>query len=173
MKDIFDATILCEKCNKKMQQGLVSKNGFNLRVLECKKCGEKILHPEDRREYEDFIRLKKKDFEVKMRMVGNSYAVSIPREIVDFMKEQERMVDNMVKLSFQKAGQLNLMFNTPESEYEELNEEKNENSRTVSTKEVRVVRNGKPVYHVQEFSDSANPEKNKRRVFKTEEDNGC
>jgi hypothetical protein len=173
--DIFEAKIFCESCNKKMEPGLLSKNGFNLRILECKKCGEKIIHPEDRREYEDFMKLKKKDYEVKMRMVGNSYAVSIPREIVDFMKEQERMIDNMVKLSFEKAGQLNLNFNTPQA-FENLDQNSRPNlsdSRTVSKREVRVVRDGKPVYHVQEFEDSAHPEKNKKRVFRAEENDGC
>ena len=31
-----------------------------------------------------------------MRLVGNSYAVSIPREIVNFMNQQEKMMDEML-----------------------------------------------------------------------------
>jgi len=155
MKDIFDNKILCSKCNKEMKPALISKNGFNLRVVKCPKCNETVLHPADKQEYQEFMRLKEKEYEVKMRMVGNSYAVSIPREIVDFMKEQEKMMTDMVKLNFEKAGRLSLAFNTPEEE----------SSRVVSSKEVKVVKNGK-VYHAKQFSDSAHPEKNQTKIIK-------
>lgn len=143
-----------------MKPVLVSKNGFNLRAIRCEKCNELIVHPTDKQEYDNFMRLKNKDFEVKMRMVGNSYAVSIPREIVDFMKQQENMINNMVKLSFQEAGKINLMFNTPE-----MNED-GMNSRVIKSREVRIVRNNKPVLHVKQISDSAHPERNKSIVLK-------
>lgn len=156
MVDIFDNTILCKKCNRAMKHFLVTKTGFNLRSVKCDKCGEVILHPADKKEYEDFMRLKEKEFEVKMRMVGNSYAVSIPREIVDFMKEQEKMIDDMVKLSFQEAGRLSLSFNMPE-----------ENARTVSSKEVKIMKNGK-VFHAKQFSDSANPKNNKKVILRND-----
>jgi hypothetical protein len=45
-----------------------------------------------------------------MRFVGNSYAVSIPREIVNFMKEQEKIMNNMVRLCFEDFGKLSLDF---------------------------------------------------------------
>jgi len=151
--DIFDNPILCKKCRIEMKPGLISKNGFNLRAVRCKKCNEIIVHPADLKEYNDFMRLKKKDFEVKMRMVGNSYAVSIPREIVDFMKEQEHLLNNMVRLSFQDAGRLSLMFNTPETK-----------SRVIKSREVKIVRNNEPVFHAKEFSDSAHPEKNIKKI---------
>jgi hypothetical protein len=156
MVDIFDNTILCKNCKKEMKPQLISKNGFNLRAVKCEKCGETIVHPADKREFEEFMRLKQKEFEVKMRMVGNSYAVSIPREIVDFMREQENMINNMVKLSFQEAGRLSLSFNTPE-----------ENARTVSAKEVKIIRNGK-VFHAKQISDSANPKNNKKVILRNE-----
>ena len=162
--DIFDNAILCKKCNKAMKPELVSRNGFNLRALKCKKCNEIIIHPIDKQEYDEFMRLKKKDFEVKMRMVGNSYAVSIPREIVHFMKEQEKIMDDMVRLNFEEAGRLSLLFNTPEMHDEDVK------SRVVKSKEVRVVKNNKPVFHSKEFYDSANPEKNKKKVFKVGRD---
>jgi len=152
-----------------MQPELISKNGFNLRSLKCVKCREMILHPVDKQEYDEFMRLKKKDFEVKMRMVGNSYSVSIPREIVDFMKEQEKMINDMVKLNFEEAGRLSLMFNTPEHLEERENQENQEKSHIVRSRIVKVVRNNKPVYHRKEFSDSAHPEKNKIKIFKAKD----
>jgi hypothetical protein len=162
MRDIFDNTIICRKCNKAMKPCLVSKNGFNLRAVKCNKCGEIIVHPADKSEYENFIRLKEKDFNVKMRMVGNSYAVSIPREIVDFMKEQESRFNDMVKLSFDQLGKVSLMFNSPEA----LDGNR---SRVVSSKEVRIIRNGKPVLHAKKVSDSAHPERNQTKVFKSKD----
>ena len=142
-----------------MSNVLISKNGFNLRAKKCDKCGETILHPADKLEYENFVRLKQKEFNVKMRMVGNSYAVSIPREIVDFMKEQERILDNMVKLSFEEAGKLRLMFNTLGTE---------QNSRVIKSKEVKIIKNNKPLLHAKQFSDSAHPERNKTQILKEE-----
>lgn len=110
MTDIFDNTILCSKCEKKMQPVQIVRNGFVLRAVQCEKCGEKIIHPADEAEYQQFTQLKNKTFRVKMRIVGNSYAVSIPREIVDFMKEQEKMMDDFVRVAFNDARKLSLMF---------------------------------------------------------------
>jgi len=45
-----------------------------------------------------------------MRMVGNSYTVSIPREIVNFIHEQEKIFNEMVKLCFEEAGKLSIEF---------------------------------------------------------------
>jgi len=144
-----------------MKPTLISKNGFNLRTIRCEKCNEIIVHPADKAEYDEFMRLKNKEFEVKMRMVGNSYAISIPREIVDFMHEQENMMDDMVKLCFDNANRLSLMFNTPE------NTEAENNRRIVGAKEVRIVRNNKPVMHVKQVYDSANPQNNRTmRIIK-------
>jgi hypothetical protein len=159
--DIFDNQILCKKCSKAMKNCLLSKNGFNLRAIKCEKCGELIVHPADKAEYDEFMRLKQKEFEVKMRMVGNSYAISIPREIVDFMKDQENMINDMVKLSFQEAGRLSLMFNMPEC----TEQNPNMQQRVMKSREVQIVRNNKPVLHVKQVYDSANPENNKTVKF--------
>jgi DNA-directed RNA polymerase subunit RPC12/RpoP len=163
--DIFDNAIMCSKCGKKMKKVFINRNGFNLRAVRCEECKETLFHPVDKQEYEEFMRLKEKEFNVKMRMVGNSYAVSIPREIVDFMKEQERIMNNMVKLSFQEAGRLSLCFNTPE-----MQEQNNPHARTISAKEIKVVRNGKPIIHARKFYDSAHPERNQTKVFKAKPD---
>ena len=110
MTDIFDNAILCKKCNIKMKPIEVERQGFVLRAIRCDNCGSRILHPKDEAEYENFQRLKTKTFSVKMRMVGNSYAVSIPREIVDFMREQEKVMDDIVRVAFDEARKLSLMF---------------------------------------------------------------
>ena len=111
--DIFDNTILCKNCNLEMQKVEVSKNGFLLRAVVCEDCNEKILHPMDEENYNKFINLRNKEFSVKMRMVGNSYAVSIPKEIVSFMNNQKKAfneLDKMVKLCFEEMGRVSLNF---------------------------------------------------------------
>ncbi len=93
-----------------MQKAKLIKNGFLFRTLICPKCNAKIIHPLDEQEYNKFINLKNKEFKVKMRLVGNSYAVSIPKEIVSFMKEQEKIMNDMVRLCFEDIGKLSLNF---------------------------------------------------------------
>jgi|SRR3989344_6642437 len=110
MPDIFNNSILCTKCNQKMQRAQVAKNGFLLRAVVCQKCNEKVIHPVDEEEYNRFMNLRNRDFRVKMRLVGNSYAVSIPKEIVSFMRAHEKMMDDMVKLCFEEAGRVSLTF---------------------------------------------------------------
>jgi len=108
--DIFENTILCNKCNSKMKKAQRIKNNFLFRTIICPKCNEEIIHPLDKQEYDKFINLKNKEFHVKMRLVGNSYAVSIPKEIVLFMKEQEKIMNYMVRLCFEDIGKLSLNF---------------------------------------------------------------
>ena len=96
----------------------IKKNGFFIRAMICpnETCKEKIIHPLDKEEYNKFINLKNKKYKVKMRLVGNSYAVSIPKEIVDFMEEQEKMLNDMVNLCFEDIGRLSLRFNVSDLE---------------------------------------------------------
>ncbi len=110
MADIFDNTILCGKCSTEMQKVNLSKNSFIMRAVICPKCNEKVLHPFDEQNYNKYINLRNKEFSVKMRLVGNSYAVSIPKEIVSFMNTQEKMMDEMVKLCFEEMGRLSINF---------------------------------------------------------------
>jgi len=110
MMDLFDNTILCNKCDSKMKKVNISKNGFVFRAVICPKCSSRIIHPVDEQEYGRYMNLKNKQFKVKMRLVGNSYAVSIPKEIVSFMNEQTKIMDEMVKLCFEDFGRLSLNF---------------------------------------------------------------
>jgi len=111
-----------------------------MRSVVCDKCGHKILHPNDEAEYHKFVNLKNKQFHVKMRLVGNSYAVSIPKEIVSFIREQEKIMDDMVRLCFEDFGRLSLNFSEqikkqkepiPSSivEFEQIKKQKKENDR--------------------------------------------
>ena len=110
MTDIFEQKILCNKCDKQMQKARLEKNGFVLRALICPDCHEKVIHPVDAANYNKFQNLKSKEFHVKMRIVGNSYTVSIPKEIVSFMSVQEKVMNDMVRLCFEDMGKLSLNF---------------------------------------------------------------
>ncbi len=117
MKDIFDNKIFCKKCDVEMKKVKIIKNGLALRFLICPRCQEKIIHPHDEIEYNRYVSLKNKEFNVKMRIVGNSYTISIPKEIVLFMNEQERRLDDMVKLCFEDMGKLSLKFHKFEDKF--------------------------------------------------------
>lgn len=118
MTDIFDAKIMCKNCNKEMRKGFVNNGGVNLRAVQCVGCGDKIVHPADLLCLEHYKGLKGKVFNVKLRMVGNSHAVSIPKEIVSFMNEMHantrKEMDDMVRLCFEDFGRLSLMFGEEE-----------------------------------------------------------
>jgi DNA-directed RNA polymerase subunit RPC12/RpoP len=110
MTDIFDNKIFCKDCDRQMGQTKVEKNGFLLRAVICPRCSSKIIHPKDEQEYENFKNLKKKQFSVKMRFIGNSYAISIPKEIANFINEQEKAMNNMVRLCMEDFGKVSLDF---------------------------------------------------------------
>ena len=112
MKDIFDAIILCPKCNNQMKPVVVSKNGSQLRAIQCASCNEQIIHPTDLNAYKQFNSLKGKTYCVKLRMVGNSHTISIPKEIVNFIRTQEKIMDNMVNLCLEDFHRLSLRFGT-------------------------------------------------------------
>ncbi|MBS3099577.1 hypothetical protein J4462_05160 [Candidatus Pacearchaeota archaeon] len=114
MRDIFDAKITCKNCNSEMKPILAIKSGFKLRAVQCEKCGDKIIHPGDLSKMEQYNSLKRKTFNVKLRMVGNSHAVSIPKEVIDFIQgSNQRMrkhMNDMVRLCFEDFGRLSLDF---------------------------------------------------------------
>ncbi len=114
MTDIFDARIVCKNCNKEMEKSLINRKGLDLRAVKCNDCGEVIVHPADLNNLEHYNNLKGKTFHVKLRMVGNSHAVSIPKEIVDFFndfnKQTKKDMSDMVKLCFEDFKKLSLIF---------------------------------------------------------------
>ena len=60
MKDIFQANMLCDKCNIKTDKKIAIKDGFKIRFFECPNCNEKWYHPTDMKEYQEkLLNLKK------------------------------------------------------------------------------------------------------------------
>ena len=150
--DLFENTVLCKNCGKKMKLVVLDKDGFRIRALRCPSCSNQILHPSDVEEYKKFKELRGRHFQVKLRLVGNSYTVSIPREIVNFMREENeeeepkredihsKMRDHMarqmqemqqfVTLAMEEANKLSLMFTDNESS-ENIKTEKKEQDKRV------------------------------------------
>ena len=110
MQDIFDHVVMCNKCNSKTRKNYTTIDGYELRILECPKCSEVIYHPGDLKEYENFKKLKARDFSVKLRMVGNSFCVSIPKELVDFHREFEKEFNDLVRLNLEGPGKISMFF---------------------------------------------------------------
>jgi hypothetical protein len=123
MGDLFDEVISCKECGRKMARTEIFKNGCRIRALVCEKCGKKIYHPADVEEYKRFASLRQRPFNVKLRIVGNSYTVSIPREIINFqeqmhqeMKKQIERMNKIVRLSLEEPGKISMMFEEEEAE---------------------------------------------------------
>ena len=93
-----------------MRHTVVNKSGFELRAVQCPECNDCITHPADTNTFNSFNNLKGKIFHVKLRMVGNSHAISIPKEIVSFMQHQEKVMNDMVSLCFEDMRNLRLEF---------------------------------------------------------------
>ncbi len=110
MNDIYNTTVLCENCNKKTTKGIIIKEGFKLRTWECSTCGKRWYHPLDLQEYNNFEKLKNKEFKVKLRFIGNSYAVSIPKEIINFQEEITKEIDKIIYMSLEEPEKLSIFF---------------------------------------------------------------
>ncbi len=120
MADIFEQKIFCKRCDVEMKPCIVEKSGVELRAVRCDECGERIIRPADLNCLEHFKNLKGKTFNVKLRMVGNSHAISIPKEIINFMNETHKSMkeemDSMVKLCFEDFRRLSLIFGDEEED---------------------------------------------------------
>ena len=96
-----------------MQPQAFEQDGFLIRSLHCPQCGHRLDHPGDLRDYADYLKIRGHDFNVKLRMVGNSFCVSIPKEIVSFLREFHHDVDDfqdLVRLHLEKPGKVSLFF---------------------------------------------------------------
>lgn len=110
MADISTATIMCNNCSLKTEKGYIEKDGFQIRTWNCPKCKSVWEHPGDLQEFDNFNKLRQKEFNVKLRLVGNSYAISVPKEIIEFHRAMEREFDDMVRLMLDGPDRLSLLF---------------------------------------------------------------
>lgn len=107
MADVFENTMICSSCNKKTVKGETVKDGFVIRTWRCPSCSQTWLHPGDMKEYQKFKEIRDKNFSVKLRMVGNSYTISIPKEIISFHEVRR---DELVRLALEDRDRVVLYF---------------------------------------------------------------
>ena len=109
--DIFDQVILCSDCHSQTHPHTVLQDGFTIRALQCPQCHKLITHPGDVKDYEHYLALRNRQFHVKLRMVGNSFCVSIPRELITFNR-LEHDIDKLVRLMLQEPNKIIIDFTT-------------------------------------------------------------
>lgn len=108
MMDLLENTdVLCKKCKEPMERAIALKDGFQLRVFQCPNCKARYFHPSDLEKYEEYHKLKEKQYSMKLRMVGNSFCISIPKEIVRFTHTRE---DSFVALSMEDPNNVRIVF---------------------------------------------------------------
>lgn len=103
MLDLYETRVICEGCGKVTKRDIAIRDGFEIRRWRCRDCSKIWYHPKDIEEYNRFVELKNKGYKVKLRMVGNSWIISIPKEIVKF---EEANAVSHVSLTVQKRGEL-------------------------------------------------------------------
>lgn len=111
MNDIFKTNLVCDNCNTKTERIIKNKQGLQIRTWICPNCNKQWIHPEDKEKQEKFSQIKNKNYKVKLRMVGNSYTVSIPKEIILF-HELEKEMNKIINLTLEEPKKLSLIFKT-------------------------------------------------------------
>ena len=170
MKDIFDAKIICKHCETEMKPIALEKAGFSLRAVHCSTCNEKIVHPSDLHHMEHYNNLKRKTFSVKLRMVGNSHAISIPKEIVDFINEAnhraQKQMNDMVSLCFEDFGRIRLNF----FDVEVFDKPRNLVRGTLRTQENVETFSAQKIPHGKNFHASKSPKQITQGLFDAQEE---
>ena len=64
-------------------KGIVNYKGYEVRGWVCKKCKKEYLHPEDSLKISRLRALKKNHVRVKIRTVGQSLVITLPKEIAE------------------------------------------------------------------------------------------
>lgn len=107
VNDLFETNVMCGQCHKETEKSESEKDGYKIRCWKCTHCKKQWLHPGDLEAYKKFIELKRKEFEVKLRQVGNSWSVSIPKEIIRFEEVSETKI---IRMSLDEPGKVSIFF---------------------------------------------------------------
>ncbi|PIN82002.1 hypothetical protein COV11_00200 [Candidatus Woesearchaeota archaeon CG10_big_fil_rev_8_21_14_0_10_30_7] len=106
MRDIWEEHLHCSTCNKKAEQIILSKDNFKLRSWKCKQCRKTWNHPLDQVKLSEWQNIKDQEFIVKIREVGNSAVISLPKEILNF----KNALNKDVVWKFKNSDELVLKF---------------------------------------------------------------
>lgn len=85
--------IPCE-CGGMASKGTVKYKDYEVRGWACKKCKKEYIHPEDSLKISKIEALKKSGIKVKVRTVGQSLVITLPKVIVElYGLERGEMVE--------------------------------------------------------------------------------
>lgn len=80
----------------------IEYKGFSLDGWRCEKCGEELVDPRQANLYLKYVKLKKEGkLKVKIRKIGNSFAISIPVVLRELLGLKE---GNELSLELTKDG---------------------------------------------------------------------
>ena len=74
--------IPCE-CGRMASRSTVKYKEYEVRGWVCKKCKKEYIHPEDSLKISKLEALKKSGMKVKIRTVGQSLVITLPKEIAE------------------------------------------------------------------------------------------
>ncbi|MEE9236940.1 MAG: hypothetical protein V3U52_04055 [Thermoplasmata archaeon] len=78
-----DMKIVCH-CGGETEQVRTHWRGIPVRAWRCRKCGEEMIHPSDAQRALVIARaIDRGEFRVKVRQVGKSLTLTIPRKLVE------------------------------------------------------------------------------------------
>ena len=85
--------IPCE-CGHMASKSTVKHKDYEVRGWVCKKCKKEYIHPEDSIKISKLEALKKTGIKVKIRTVGQSLVITLPKELAELYElEQGEMVE--------------------------------------------------------------------------------
>ncbi|MBS3128524.1 hypothetical protein J4410_05235 [Candidatus Woesearchaeota archaeon] len=80
----FDQVKLQCSCGSRMRKMTTSLKGISVRGWECEKCHEEMIHPEDAQKVLEIEKARKKNLlTVKLRKVGKSNVITVPKIIME------------------------------------------------------------------------------------------
>ena len=80
--------IPCE-CGGMASRSTVKYKDYKLRGWVCKKCKKEYIHPEDSLKISKLVALKKSRVKVKIRTVGQSLVITLPKKIAELYDLQK------------------------------------------------------------------------------------
>jgi hypothetical protein len=85
-KEVMKKEIVKCVCGKWTKPKMFKIDGFDVRGSECPKCNEGYLNGEDANLVYKFNQLKKQKLKATITTTGSSYAIRIPKALVELFK---------------------------------------------------------------------------------------
>lgn len=93
--------IPCE-CGNMASRSTIKYNDYEIRGWICKKCMKEYIHPEDSLKISKIEALKKSGIKVKIRTVGQSLVITLPKELAEVYNLEKGEMVELVPESLKK-----------------------------------------------------------------------